>query len=163
MISVAFVCLGNICRSPMGEAIFKRMAEEEGLAHLFTVSSFGTSDEEEGNPVYLPARRTLETHGIVGFTHRAKQLTLSDVKNNDYILVMDDGNMFDVIRLTAGRYGEKIFKLGYFCTPQFNVDDPWYTRDFERAYREIYSGCAGFMEYIKINHANSIDYARRRL
>lgn len=161
MISVAFVCLGNICRSPMGEAIFKRMAEEEGLAHSFDVRSFGTSDEEEGNPVYLPARRTLESHGIFGFTHRARQLSLKDVKNTDYILVMDNSNMFDVVRLTAGRYGEKIFKLGHFCTPQLDVDDPWYTRDFERAYREIYSGCEGFMEYIKNTHASALDYDRR--
>ena len=74
MISVLFVCLGNICRSPMAELIFKKMVEERGLALSFEISSRGTSDEEEGNPLYAPAARVLREHGVGG-AHRAVQLT----------------------------------------------------------------------------------------
>ena len=74
MISVIFVCLGNICRSPMAELIFRKLAEDRGLALSFDITSRGTSDEEEGNPVYYPAARVLRDHGIFG-THRAAQLT----------------------------------------------------------------------------------------
>ena len=63
MKSILFVCLGNICRSPMGEFIFKDLLKREGLSDCFFVASAGTSAEEEGNPVYPPARAELRTHG----------------------------------------------------------------------------------------------------
>ncbi|MDE5729101.1 MAG: low molecular weight phosphotyrosine protein phosphatase, partial [Clostridia bacterium] len=75
MISVIFVCLGNICRSPMAELIFKNMVKERGLEGSFLISSFGTSDCEEGNRIYPPAKRMLESRGILG-DHVAKQLSL---------------------------------------------------------------------------------------
>lgn len=160
MISVAFVCLGNICRSPMAELVFKKMVEDEGLALSFYVDSFGTSDEEEGNPIYYPAQKTLKAHGIGG-THRAKQLRLRDVVNNDFILVMDSNNLMDVLRLTGGKYGEKIFKLCSFTDNPRDVADPWYTRDFERAFSDIADGCRSFLKYVKREKANALDYDKR--
>lgn len=147
MISVAFVCLGNICRSPMAELIFKNLIEERGLDDKFCVTSFGTSDEEEGNPIYPPAKHTLLMHGVAG-NHRARQLTLKDVINNDYILVMDSGNLFDVLRLTGGKFGEKVFKLCSFTANPRDVADPWYTRDFEKAYADIADGCTCFLNFV---------------
>lgn len=114
MISVCFVCLGNICRSPTAELVFSKMVEEEGLSHSFEIFSRGTSDCEEGNPIYPPARATLEKHGVSG-AHRAAQLTLRDVINVDYLIVMDSSNLMDVLALTAGRFGEKIYKLMSFA------------------------------------------------
>lgn len=160
MIGVAFVCLGNICRSPTAELVFKRAAEERGIANSFCVSSFGTSEEEEGNPIYPHALKTLRAHGIAG-EHRAKQLTLKDVINNDYILVMDGENLIDVLRLTGGKFGEKIFKLGSFLSRPRDIDDPWYTRDFERAFCEISEGCNGFMEYLLREKRAAINYDLR--
>lgn len=159
MISVVFVCLGNICRSPMAEAVFGKLCKEEGLEHSFRISSFGTSDCEEGNPVYYPAAQTLKSHGITDFTHRAKMISLKDIKNADYLLVMDHMNMRDVVRMTGGQYGEKIYKLGYFSDGE-DVDDPWYTRDFEKAYSSILAGCRGFLDFIKREHANALWYDR---
>lgn len=147
MINVAFVCLGNICRSPMGELIFKNMTEERGLSSSFRITSFGTSDCEEGNGIYPPAKSTLAMHGISG-AHTAKQISLRDIKNNDYILVMDSGNLMDLLRLTGGRYGEKIFKLRTFTPSPSDVADPWYTRDFERAFSDIEEGCRCFLDYL---------------
>lgn len=160
MISVIFVCLGNICRSPMGEIIFKKMVEDEGLELSFNVTSAGTSDCEEGNPVYPPAVRKLKEHGLP-YTHTARQLTKKDVINNDYILVMDSENLFDILRLSSGEYGEKIFKLCSFTPHPRDVADPWITGDFERAYLDITEGCRCFLDYIKRQRADMLNYDKR--
>ena len=94
----------------MAELILKSLVKGRGLEHSFDIKSFGTSDEEEGNPIYPPAKRTLRAHGIVG-EHTARQLSLKDVINSDYVLVMSSGNLLDVLRLTGGEFGSKIFKL----------------------------------------------------
>lgn len=160
MINVCFVCLGNICRSPMAELIFKDMTEKRGLALSFNVSSRATSSYEVGNPIYAPAKRTLEEHNIKG-SHRSCQLTKSDVINNDYILVMDSGNLMDVLRLTGGEYGDKIFKLCSFTDNPRDVADPWYTRDFEKAFKDIYDGCNCFLEYLLKEKKQAFDYDKR--
>ncbi|MDE6505325.1 MAG: low molecular weight phosphotyrosine protein phosphatase [Clostridia bacterium] len=160
MINVCFVCLGNICRSPMAELIFKDMIEKRGLALSFAVSSRATSSYEVGNPIYTPAKRALEEHGIKG-EHRSCQLTKSDVINNDYILVMDSGNLMDVLRLTGGEYGGKIFKLCSFTPNPRDVADPWYTRNFEKAFNDIYEGCDCFLEYLLKEKKEALDYDKR--
>ena len=160
MFNVTFVCLGNICRSPMAELIFTDMVKKRGLNLSFRISSYGTSDCEEGNSIYPPAKRTLEAHGISG-SHFARQITLKDIKNNDYILVMDSSNLFDVLRLTSGEYGEKIFKLCSFTPNPRDVADPWYTRDFERAYKDIEEGCRCFLEYLLKEKAEAFEYDKR--
>ena len=144
----------------MAELIFKNMVEERGYASSFCISSFGTSDEEEGNPIYPPAKRTLIMHGIAG-NHTARQLTLKDVKNNDYILVMDGRNLMSIMHLTGGQYSEKVFKLCSFTDNPRDVADPWYTRDFERAFSDIEDGCRGFLEYILKEKAELIKYNNR--
>ena len=72
---ILFVCLGNICRSQMAECIFTYMAKEKKIDGEFEIDSAGTSDEEEGNPIYPPARRCLENHGIPTLGHRARKIT----------------------------------------------------------------------------------------
>ena len=160
MINVAFVCLGNICRSPMAELIFKKMLNEKNLQNSFRVSSFATSDEEEGNNIYPPAQRCLKEHGIEG-SHIAKQLCKKDVINNDYILVMDSNNLYDVLRLTGGEYGQKIYKLMSFTGSSRDVADPWFTRNFEKTYQDVVAGCEAFLNYILCEKAEHIDYDNR--
>ena len=160
MINVSFVCLGNICRSPMAELVFKSMVEERGLSSSFCISSFGTSDEEEGNPIYPPAKKTLIMHGIPG-NHTARQLSLKDVINNDYILVMDSANLMSIMHLTGGKYSEKVFKLCSFTDNPRDVADPWYTRNFERAFSDIVDGCKCFLEYILREKKELINYNNR--
>ena len=151
MISVIFVCLGNICRSPMAELIFKKMVEERGAKDCFEITSRGTSDEEEGNPIYYPAARLLRERGIEG-AHRAVQLTKKEVLNADYVLVMDSSNLFDVLRLTGGQCSEKVFKLLSVTSRPRDVADPWYTRNFERAFADISEGCEGFWNFLVSEH-----------
>ena len=159
MISVTFVCLGNICRSPMAEAVFCRLIGERGVALSFTVNSRATSDCEEGNPVYPPAQKALRERGY-NFSHRAKKLTLADIKTADYILVMDRMNFSDVTYI-AGAYSEKVRMLGHFLPEKIEIDDPWYTRDFDRAYSEIYAACNAFLDYLFKEHSEAFKYDNR--
>lgn len=153
MISVVFVCLGNICRSPMAELIFSKLAAERAPQLALDITSRGTSDEEEDNPIYPPAAKVLREHGITG-AHRARQLAKREVVNADYVLVMDSSNLFDVLRLTGGMFSDKVFKLCSFTSRPRDVADPWYTRDFEGAYRDILDGCEGFLRYLLNRYGN---------
>lgn len=157
MINVIFVCLGNICRSPMAEAVFKKMVEEEGLSYSFEISSFATSDCEQGNPVYPPAAKTLKAKGYA-FSHRAKQISLREIKNADYILCMDMSNYSALISMAGVGYADKIHLLGHFLPEKIIIDDPWYTNDFERTYAEIYSSCKAFLEHLKSTHERKLNY-----
>lgn len=144
----------------MAEAVFTRLTEEEGLSSSFYISSRATSDCEEGNPIYAPAARELRERGII-FRHTAKQIRLQDIVNADYVLIMDNINLRDIVRLTGGYYGDKIFKLGHFLSPQIDIDDPWYTGDFARTYEEIQASCRAFLQYLKDRHAAAFDYDAR--
>ena len=103
MISVLFVCHGNICRSPMAEFIFKDMVSKQGLSDRFYIASAATSTEEIwngiGNPVYPPAQRELAKHGISCEGKRAVQLKKSDYDKYDYILGMDHWNLKNMLRI----------------------------------------------------------------
>ena len=157
MIYISFVCLGNICRSPMAQIIFDKMVADGGYSATFKTSSFATSTEEVGNGVYPPVKRLLESKGYKA-DHVSRQIKKSDVINSDYVFVMDSGNLFDLLRITGGAHGEKIFKLGSFLSPQKDIDDPWYTREFERCYAEIYSACKNLLAFLLEEHASSIIY-----
>lgn len=157
MIRIIFVCLGNICRSPMAEAIFKRLAVRENINSSLEIASFATSDCEVGNPIYKPAARKLAQEGY-DFTHRAQKLTFAEIKNADYILVMDNTNYDDVCRMAGEQYSDKVYKLGGFLAEPIEIADPWYTEDFDRAYREIYASCEVFIKFLKAKHAKAFSY-----
>lgn len=157
MLRVIFVCLGNICRSPMAEAVFKSMVKEEGLSLSFSIDSFATSSCEEGNPVYPPAAKVLSEKGYA-FTHRAKTIGLADIVNADYVLCMDDMNLADLKTLGGKANYSKIYLLGSFHPNNIIIADPWYTRDFERTYSEITASLTNFLSYLKSHHSQSFTY-----
>lgn len=159
MIRVCFVCLGNICRSPMGELILKKLVKDRGTELSFEITSRGT-EAEEGCSVYHKAKRKLEEQGIEG-NHIAKQLTRADILNNDYILVMDSSNLFDVLRVSSGAAGDKVYKLCAFTNRPRDIADPWYTGDFDKAYNDIYDGCERFLDFISLERAEALDYDKR--
>ena len=105
MIRVLFVCLGNICRSPMAEFIMKSIISERGLSDRFYIASAATSTEEiwngVGNPVYPPAKRELAKHGISCEGKRAVQITKADYGKYDYILGMEERNIRNILRIVG--------------------------------------------------------------
>lgn len=149
MYRIVFVCLGNICRSPMAEFIFRKIAKEGGMSEFFSVRSAATSREEEGNPVYPPARRELEKHGISCEGKRSEVLQKSDFSEADLFVCMDRGNLRAMNRLFGTN--EKQALLLSFADRFDEVADPWYTGDFSLAYREIEAGCFALFQKLKKN------------
>lgn len=141
MIKVLFLCHGNICRSPMGEFILKDMVKKRGLAERFEIASAAVSTEEIGNPVYPPARRELQKHGIRCDGHAAHQITRAELDHYDRIYYMDRSNARWLQRLFPGRWQEK-------CRPLLSRDvaDPWYTGDFTQTWDDIVEGCERILE-----------------
>ena len=135
MKTVLFVCHGNICRSPMAEFVLKDMVKKAGRAGEFQIASVATSREELGNPVYPPARRELNSHGIACDGHRARQITRADVEGYDYIYYMDSNNARNLARLFPGET-----KFMPFLSR--NVADPWYSGDFTQTWEDVVEGCA---------------------
>ncbi len=139
MHKVLFVCHGNICRSPMAKFVFQDMAERAGAGHLFQVDSVAVSREELGNPVYPPARRELNRHGISCDGHRARQITQRDVDAYEHIYYMDSNNLRYLNKMFPG---EKKFKS--FLSR--DVADPWYFGNFDRTWEDICEGCRRILE-----------------
>ena len=152
MISVLFVCHGNICRSPMAEFIFKNMINKKQLQSDFYIASAATSTEEIwngiGNPVYPPAKRELARHGISCDGKRAVQLKKSDYDKYDYLIGMEERNRRNMLRILGSDPENKVSLLLDYSNRPGNIADPWYTGDFETTYRDITEGCEGFLEYL---------------
>lgn len=150
MIKIMFVCHGNICRSPMAEFILKNMVKQKGLQENFAICSSATSTEEiwngVGNPVYPPARAVLESHGIDPTSKRAVQLNKSDYEKYDLFIGMDSANIRNMRRIFGGDSKGKIHKLMEYTHSTADVSDPWYTRDFDRCYNDIYKGCKALLK-----------------
>ena len=144
----------------MAELIFKHIVKEQGLEHSFFINSFGTSDCEEGSPIYPSAKRTLERHQIEG-KHIARHISLNDVINCDYLLCMDESNLRNILALTGGAFKDKIFKLCSFTSNPRDVADPWYTLNFEKAFNDIYEGCNCFLQYLLKEKKQAFDYDKR--
>ena len=147
---ILFVCHGNICRSPMAEFIMKNMAEKAGLADELEIASAATSAEEIGNPVYPEARRKLAQHGIDCAGKTSRRLTRTDGVECDLLIGMDAANIRDMKRICCADAGDKIhFMLDYAGRPGASVSDPWYTRDFDKAWSDIEAGCRGLIETLE--------------
>lgn len=148
MIRIMFVCHGNICRSPMAEFIMKKLAAGFGYGDDIYIESSATSTEEIGNPVYPPARAELAKHGISCAGKVSVQLRKQDYDRYDYFIGMDSANIRNMNRIFGSDKDGKIYKLMTFAGKSGDVADPWYSRDFEAAYRDIDEGCRGLIKHL---------------
>ena len=146
---ILFVCHGNICRSPMAEFVMRQKLEQNGLADRVSVDSCAVSTEELGRPVYPPALALLKGKGLDASRKRARVMRPEDYRNFDLILVMDDSNRRGVLRIAGGDPDGKVHRLLDATDRPRDVADPWYTGDFETAYRDILEGCASLVPYLQ--------------
>lgn len=135
MVRICFVCLGNICRSPMAEFVMKDLAEKAG--HSLVIESRATSDWEHGNPIHQGTQAILRQKGIAySQSKRSQVVSQADLEEFDVIVGMDDSNVKNLKKLSNGRCDHKIRLL-----LDVSVPDPWYTGDFEETYDLVRRGC----------------------
>ena len=148
MVKVLFVCLGNICRSPMAEYVFKDKIKKEGI-EKFYIDSAATSSEEIGNSIHYGTRNKLKEMNIDYGNHLARQITKQDYEKFDYIIGMEDRNIKGIKRIVGEDTENKIYKLLDFSKNPRDIADPWYTGNFDKTYDDIVEGLEAFLYYLK--------------
>ena len=147
MISILFVCHGNICRSPMAEFVMKDMVQKAGIADNFFIASAATSAEEIGNPVHRGPRNRLAGEGISTAGKYARQMTRKDYAEYDYLIGMDRWNLRSMERIVGpDREGKLSLLLDYTDRAGAEIADPWYTGNFDETYDDIVEGCRGLLK-----------------
>ncbi len=141
MKKILFVCLGNICRSPMAEFVFKNLAEKTGRLGEFLVASAATSDEAVGCGVHRGTREVLARHAVPCPPRRAVQLTKADYQKYDLIIGMENANVRNILAIFGGDPDNKVARL-----LDRDVADPWYTGNFDVTYADITEGCQLLLE-----------------
>lgn len=128
----------------------KDLVKKAGLEGRFHIESAATSTEEIGNPVYPPARRKLAEHGIGCAGKTARQMRNEDLHRFDLLIGMDKANLRNMHRICGVGFDDKLHLLmEYAGRPGTEVADPWYTGDFEAAWRDVLAGCQGLLDFLQ--------------
>ena len=139
MKKIAFVCLGNICRSPMAEFVMKSLTDQ---VHI---ESRATSNWEHGNPIHRGTRQIFQTYDIAyDANKRSIPLSRADFYEFDYLIGMDQQNVRDLLEMAPADCQGKVFPFD-----QEGVPDPYYTGRFEATYLQVQKGCQDWLQFLK--------------
>lgn len=130
----------------MAEFIFRDLCRQAGLEDRFRVASMAVSTEEIGNDIYPPAKETLRRHGIPFDRHCARRIDRASFDRYDLIVCADRSNIRAIERLFGP--SSKLSLMMHWAGEDRDVSDPWYTRDFDSAYRDIYASCQGLLAHL---------------
>ena len=148
MVKILFICHGNICRSAAAEMVLRQMIRE-GRINGIEAESAAATREEIGNDIYPPMKRALQESGYRCEPHAARQTVREDYGRYDYLIGMDEENLYDMRRIYGGDPEGKISLLRAWAgEPGAEIDDPWYTRNFRGALRQIEAGCRGILRVL---------------
>jgi len=129
----------------------KQLVEQAGMADTFDIASAAVSTEEIGNDIYPPAKRMLASKNVP-FEHRAaRQMTRADYAYYDYIICMDQSNLRWLSYIIGEDPDHKVSLMMSWAGETRDVSDPWYTRDFTKAYDDILKGCQGLFRSLRKN------------
>lgn len=155
-ISVLFCCMGNICRSPTAEAVFRSKVEEAGLAQQILIDSVGTHDYHIGDPPDQRTQRAASQRGYDLSRLRGRQIEVADFTRFDYVLAMDNANMAILYRLCPPQQRER---LGLFLEyasrhKEREVPDPYYGGEdgFERVLDMVEDAATGLLQHVQKQH-----------
>ena len=149
MTKILFVCHGNICRSVAAEMVLRQKAAEAGRNDL-RIASAAATREEIGNDIYPPMKKALREAGYECLPHAARQTTRDDYGKWDYLIGMDEENLYDMRRIYGGDPEKKLsFLMDWAGKAGREIDDPWYTRDFRGVLRQIEEGCDGILRKLR--------------
>ena len=149
MIKIMFVCHGNICRSPMAEFVMKNIVRGNGDGGNFYICSAAASNEAIGCDIHRGTKEILKEKGIPFHRREAVRLRKSDYQKFDLIIGMDSYNVEDILLTFEDDPEEKVHLLLSFAGMNRNIDDPWYTNDFETTYKDILLGCTALYNKLK--------------
>lgn len=150
MTKIIFVCLGNICRSPMAEFIMKDLVLKANLSKKFIITSAGTSGYHDGEDMHYKTKALLKSKNIISNPFTSQKLNAKMCEENDYIIVMDNAN-FNEVSKNFPQYKEKIKKItSYALNLGYDeVPDPWYSGDFDETYRILSHSCLNLLQLLK--------------
>ena len=160
MTKIMFVCHGNICRSTMAEFVMKDLVNKAGRADSFFMRSSATSREEIGNDTHYGTKQKLREMHIPFERRQAVQLTHHDCQEYDYIIGMDYANIRNIMRIGGEEAENKTHLLLEFAPASYKggvssmygsikeIDDPWYTGNFDQTFEDIFAGCKGLLEQL---------------
>lgn len=148
--NVLFVCLGNICRFPMAEAVFRDLVKKKGLEGEISVDSAGTASYHTGEPPHRGTKKILKKYQICDAGLIARQITREDLNTFEYIIAMDSDNVRSIRE--AGIHGENTQILRLLDLVEDgssrNVPDPYYTGNFNEVYELVKEGCELLLQRI---------------
>lgn len=158
MVKVLFVCMGNICRSPTAEGVFRHMVEQSNTRHQIEIDSAGTHAYHVGNPPDARAQEAALKRGIDLSSQRARRVSASDLSEFDYVIAMDESNKDDLLSICPSGYEDRIkLFLDFAEGDESEVPDPYYGqgRGFEIVLNLVEKASAGLLKHIRDNHSGN--------
>jgi len=156
MVKVLFVCMGNICRSPTAEGVFRHVVEREGLSHVIEIDSAGTHAYHIGEPPDPRSTSVAMQRGVDLSTQRARRAIESDLEEFDFVLAMDRDNYANLSNICSPEHEHKLSLFLDYAKdlPESEVPDPYYGggKGFDRVLDLVEAASEGLLKEIKARH-----------